>query len=480
LAFLLRRGELVYSTEDLIVVTQQRPELGEDARSSSNGHELENSKGDVTPTRRVVEDLFGSPDGRRFAVRYWDGTTEDAAGNAVFTLVVKRPGAFRRMLLPPSELSIVEAYLFGDIDIEGDIEGAADLGDVAARRVSSAGAASHLLRDVLSLPTDNARVGATRAHVARKMFRFGREHTEHRDQEAVRFHYDVGNEFYALWLDRQMVYSCAYFERGTETLDEAQTAKLDLVCRKLRLKAGERFLDIGCGWGALVMHAARHYGVRATGITLSEEQASLARRRIVGNGLSDRVEIVVRDYRSLGNEVFDKIASVGMVEHVGLARLPEYFATAFRVLKPGGLFLNHGIISLEDGQHRAVLEPLWRRLWKRDQFIRRYVFPDGDLVPSSAVITAAEGAGFELRDVESLREHYVATLRQWVKRLEANEEQARSLTSDVTYRVWRLYMAASAYGFRIGRIGIIQSLLAKRDADGRASVPRTRRDLYAD
>jgi cyclopropane-fatty-acyl-phospholipid synthase len=228
------------------------------------------------------------------------------------------------------------------------------------------------------------------------------------------------------------------------------------------------------------MHAARHYGVRATGITLSEEQASLARRRIVGNGLSDRVDIEVRDYRTLDGVAFDKIASVGMVEHVGLARLPEYFTVAYRVLKPGGLFLNHGIVSLEDAKPRGVLDPLWRRLWKRDQFIRRYVFPDGDLVPASAVIANAERVGFELRDVESLREHYIATLRQWVSRLEANSDQARALTSDVTYRVWRLYMAAAAYGFRIGRIGVIQSLLAKRDEAGRASVPRTRADLYAD
>lgn len=434
----------------------------------------------VAAARQVVEDLFGERGKRRFAVRYWDGSVDDASGTPSFTLVVRRAGAFRRMLLPPSELSIVEAYLFGDIDIEGDIERAADLGDVAAKRVGSASAASRLLRHVLVLPKDDAPEDAKAAHVARRMLRFGREHSEQRDAHAVRFHYDVGNDFYALWLDRQMVYSCAYFERGVETLDEAQTAKLDLVCRKLRLKAGERFLDIGCGWGALVMHAARHYGVRATGITLSEEQASLARRRIVGNGLSDRVDIEVRDYRTLDGVSFDKIASVGMVEHVGLARLPEYFAVAFRVLEPGGLFLNHGIISLEDTQRRRLLDPVWRRLWKRDQFIRRYVFPDGDLVPSSAVISAAEGAGFELRDVESLREHYIATLRQWVSRLEANADQARALTSDVTYRVWRLYMAASAYGFRIGRIGVIQSLLAKRDEKGCASVPRTRADLYAD
>lgn len=461
------------------MVTQQRPEVGGDTGSPSEERRLTNSNS-VEAARRVIDDLFGPAADRRFGVRYWDGSTDGEVSDPAFTLAVRRPGALRRMLLPPSELSIVEAYLFGDVEIEGDIESAADLGDIAAKRVGSAGAASRLLKHVLALPNDEPPPDAQRAHVARRMFRFGREHSEQRDQQAVRFHYDVGNEFYALWLDRQMVYSCGYFERGTETLDEAQTAKLDLVCRKLRLKPGERLLDIGCGWGALVMHAARRYGVRATGITLSEEQASLARRRVVGNGLSDRVEIEVRDYRTLGDETFDKISSVGMVEHVGLARLPEYFGVAFRVLKPGGLFLNHGIVSLEDSQHRGVLDPLWRRLWKRDQFIRRYVFPDGDLVPSSAVIAGAEGAGFELRDLESLREHYVATLRQWVRRLEAHEQEARALTSDVTYRVWRLYMAASAYGFRVGRIGVIQSLLAKRDADGRASVPRTRADLYAD
>ena len=461
------------------MATQQRSELPKANQSSNEGRQLANSNGVVEAARRVVEDLFGPAEDRRFGVRYWDGSTDPAPDNPPFTLVVRRPGALRRMLVPPSELSIVEAYLLDDVDLEGDIESAADVGDVAAKRVSSRSALSRLLRDVLALPKDEPPPDAQRAHVARRMFRFGREHSEHRDQEAVRFHYDVGNDFYALWLDRQMVYSCGYFEHGNETLDEAQTAKLDLVCRKLRLKPGERLLDIGCGWGALVMHAARHYGVRATGITLSEEQASLARRRVMGNGLSDRVDIEVRDYRTLGDETFEKISSVGMVEHVGLARLPEYFGVAFRVLKPGGLFLNHGIVSLEDAQHRGVLEPLWRRLWKRDQFIRRYVFPDGDLVPSSAVIRSAEGAGFELRDVESLREHYVSTLRQWVTNLENNEQQARALTSDVTYRVWRLYMAASAYGFRIGRIGVIQSLLAKRDANGRASVPRTRVDLYA-
>jgi cyclopropane-fatty-acyl-phospholipid synthase len=433
----------------------------------------------VRAAQQVVEDLFGPASSRAFGVRYWDGTAEGGE-SAPFTLAIRRPGALRRMLLPPSELSIVEAYLFGDVDIEGDIESAATLGDVAACRVTSAAAAARLLRHTLALDSDAPTADMQDARVARRLFRFGRMHSQQRDARAVRFHYDVGNEFYALWLDAQMVYSCAYFESGCESLDAAQTAKLDYVCRKLRLEAGERVLDIGCGWGALVIHAARQYGVRAIGITLSEQQASLARERVAAAGLSDVVTIEVRDYRTLaGDELFDKIASIGMVEHVGIERLGEYFDVAYRALKPGGLFLNHGIVSMEDARPRGVLDPVWRRVWKRDQFIRRYVFPDGDLVPASAVIAAAEGKGFELRDVESLREHYVTTLRHWVRRLEAHEAEARAMTGDVTYRVWRLYMSAAAHGFRIGRISVIQSLLAKHDDDGRVALPRSRADLYA-
>jgi cyclopropane-fatty-acyl-phospholipid synthase len=432
----------------------------------------------VLAAQRVVEDLFGPVSSRAFGVRYWDGTAEGPE-SAPFTLAIRRPGALRRMLLPPSELSIVEAYLFGDVDIEGDIESAATLGDVAARRVTSGAAAARLLRHTLALDADAPTADMQNARVARRLFRFGRMHSEQRDARAVRFHYDVGNDFYALWLDPQMVYSCAYFKDGVESLDAAQTAKLDYVCRKLRLTPGERLLDIGCGWGALVIHAARCYGVRAVGITLSEQQASLARERVAAAGLSDAVGIEIRDYRTLaGDESFDKIASIGMVEHVGIERLSEYFDVTYRALKPGGLFLNHGIVSVEDAKPRGVLDLLWRRLWKRDQFIRRYVFPDGDLVPASAVIAAAEGRGFELRDVESLREHYLTTLRHWVRRLEACEADARRTTGDVTYRVWRLYMSAAAHGFRIGRISVIQSLLAKRDADGRVPLPRSRADLY--
>jgi cyclopropane-fatty-acyl-phospholipid synthase len=244
------------------------------------------------------------------------------------------------------------------------------------------------------------------------------------------------------------------------------------------LRRGERLLDIGCGWGALVVHAAKCYGVTATGITLSERQAAFARERVAREGLGGRVTIDIRDYRTL-SETFDKIASVGMVEHVGLAKLNDYFAAAYRSLAPGGLFLNHGIISLADARPRPLLDPVWRRLWQRDQFIRRYVFPDGDLVPASAVIASAESQGFEMRDVESLREHYATTLRHWVRRLEHHADDARRIAGDVTYRVWRLYMAASAHGFQIARIGVIQTLLAKPTAQGESHVPRSRADLYA-
>ncbi len=301
----------------------------------------------VPAAQRVVDDLFGPVSNRSFGVRYWDGTGEWPAEMPRFSLDIRRPSALRRMLVPPSELSIVEAYLYGDIDIDGDIEAAATLGDIAVARIGSVGGAVQLLRDALALPPDDdGRSGETvGAHVARRLLRFGREHSSRRDAAAVRFHYDVGNEFYALWLDRRMVYSCGYFEHGDERLDDAQVAKLDLVCRKLRLTRGERLLDLGCGWGALVIHAAKHYGAQAMGITLSERQAAWARERVAREGLADRVTISVRDYRTLNApEQFDKIASVGMVEHVGLKRLPEYFDAAYRVLAPGGLFLNHGIV----------------------------------------------------------------------------------------------------------------------------------------
>ena len=384
------------------------------------------------------------------------------------------------MLMRPSELALAESYIFGAVDVEGDLEAAAGLGDIAAARLRSPRALLRLARHILALPHDDDAAddsGASGRLPAQRLS--GRRHSTRRDREAVRFHYNVGNAFYSLWLDARMVYSCAYFERGSEDLDRAQESKLDLICRKLRLSPGERLLDIGCGWGGLIMHAAKRYGVFALGITLSDAQAELARSRIAAAGLGDRCRVELRDYRALGEEPpFDKISSVGMVEHVGDARLDEYFACAHAALRPGGLFLNHGIVSIDASRPEPLKARVAARVWHRGEFIDRYVFPDGELLPAGRVVASAERSGFELRDVESLREHYVTTLRHWVRRLEAKRDEAIALVGDATYRVWRLYMSASAYGFRMGRIGIIQSLLAKPHRDGRVEIPRTRADIY--
>ena len=380
------------------------------------------------------------------------------------------------MLLPPSELSLGESYLRDDFDVEGDLGAAVHLGDVLADRLRSPVKLARVLSQLRDLPADDL-APSTAGHKSRLT---GRRHSRQRDAAAVRFHYDAGNEFYALWLDRRMVYSCAYFETGAEDLDTAQEAKLEHICRKLRLKQGERLLDIGCGWGGLIHYAAERYGVHATGITLNKPQAMLARARLADAGLSQRGRVEVRDYRDLPRgTVFDKVVSVGMFEHVGRPQLPEYFATAYRLTKPGGLFLNHGIVDLSSIRTGAAARWASRLLWRQGAFIQRYVFPDGELLAQGESILLAERAGWETRDIESLREHYVLTLRHWVKRLEARKDQATALVGDPTYRVWRLYMAASERGFAAGRIGITQALYSKPDARGASGLPLTRADLYA-
>ena len=430
--------------------------------------------------RAVLTAIFGDSGQRPFNVRFWDGTVDRGANpNPPFTLVLNRPAALRRMLLPPNELSIVESFISGDVDIDGSVEAASNLGEAIGERLRSPIAIARLVRLVTELPgqaEDDLADARFPAH-ARKL---GPRHTPVRDAAAIQFHYDVGNSFYKLWLDPAMVYSCAYFRSPNDALDVAQEAKLDLICRKLRLKPGERLLDIGSGWGALIMHAAKHYGVDATGITLSENQAVFARERIEQAGLGDRCRVAIRDYRTLtASDGYDKISSVGMVEHVGLTHLPVYFESAYRALKPGGLFMNHGIISLGEARPRSVRERIFRKFWRADAFIDKYVFPDGKLTATHSVISAAEGAGFEVRDVESLREHYAMTLRHWVRSLEEKRDEAIALVGDRTYRVWRLYMAASANAFAKANINIIQTLLAKPDERGHSNIPLTRDDLYA-
>lgn len=420
----------------------------------------------VQTTLSLLQDLFGSSQVPPFAVRLWEGTTwkstPESGEQTHFTLVLQHPGALRKMFLPPSELNLGEAYIYNDFDIEGDIEAAFTLGDQVMDEHWGKMAQVRYGKRLLSLPkTGQSRPGDSLAKLR------GARHSKERDQQAISYHYNRSNDFYALWLDKRMVYSCAYFATPDDDLDTAQERKLEYICRKLRLQPGERLLDIGCGWGGLVIYAAQHYGVEALGITLSQPQAAWAQERIRQAGLTDRCRVEVRDYRDVHEEhSFAKIVSVGMFEHVGEALLSTYFQQAWHLLQPGGVFLNHGIASI--ATQPAQREPT---------FNQRYVFPDGELVPISNTLRAAEMSGFEVRDVESLREHYALTLRHWVARLEAHAEEARHYTSEITYRIWRLYMAASIYSFLTGRANIYQTLLAKPD-HGRSRLPLTRTDWY--
>ena len=405
-------------------------------------------------------------------LRLWDGTCVRAGAasgrDSPFTLVFRTPEAVWSAVLGRDPLALADAYFRGELEIEGDFFAALSIKD-------------HL--DVLQMPRGEKLLAAFTA-LRLRMLNAAARHTEDllapvsaprikahskaENRDAIHFHYDVSNEFYALWLDRAMVYSCAYFENPEVDLDAAQQAKLEHICRKLTLQPGERFLDIGCGWGALVIHAAKTYGVRAHGVTLSPQQLIVARERIAQAGLADRVSVELLDYRDLpGQSQYDKIASVGMFEHVGLKNLPVYFATVHRLLKPHGLFLNHGITHDSEGWEPSI----------STEFINRYVFPDGQLDTISNIQRVMEHEKFEIFDVEGLRPHYALTLRHWVARLESQRSRALQYVNEPTYRVWRLYMAACALQFESGEIGIYQVLASKR-APGVPDLPLTRRHLY--
>lgn len=431
----------------------------------------------VQATRAILFELFGSPSNRSFTIRLWNGASEGPDGpNPPFTLVIRRPGALRRMLLPPSELSLGEGYLRGDIEVEGSFEAAASLAPQITGRLASPRVVLRLVRLLRTLPVDD--VPVVMFPHPRNQNLAGKQHSKERDAVAVRSHYNVGNDFYALWLDRRMVYSCGYFRHEDDDIDTAQEAKLDLICRKLRLRAGETLLDIGCGWGALIQYAAERYGVFATGITLSEPQAEAARSRLAAAGLSGRCHVEVRDYRDMAGRTYDKVVSVGMYEHVGRANMPTYFKRALDLTAPGGLFLNHGIVT-GPVQYSGLAQWAMNRVWREGSFTQKYVFPDGDVLRPGEMVEHAEQAGFETRDVENLREHYVLTLRHWVRRLEAGHDEAVAIVGEETYRVWRLYMSAYAMAFATGRVGIVQTLLSRTGRDGVCRLPLTRADLYA-
>jgi cyclopropane-fatty-acyl-phospholipid synthase len=384
-----------------------------------------------------------------------------------FTLCLRNTGVVRALLLGRDPLRFVDAYFRGDIDIDGDLFSVLALKDyVRSLKLSVADRLALLMR---LLGTASPGVRQTEANAPLPAHANDvKSHSKAENREAISFHYDLSNDFYALWLGESMVYSCAYFESADASLEQAQNAKLDHICRKLQLVPGEQLLDIGCGWGALIMHAAQHYGVQAHGITLSQRQFDLARERISAAGLQDRVTVELQDYRDTpGAERFDKIASIGMFEHVGLKNLPLYFDTVQRLLKPQGLFLNHGITHEEEGWGDAV----------SSRFINRYVFPDGQLDTISNIQCAMEHARFEIVDVEGLRPHYAKTLRHWVQRLEQQHERALEFVNEATFRIWRLYMAGCAMEFETGEIGIYQILATRRGRDS-AALALTRRHMY--
>ncbi|WP_406114935.1 class I SAM-dependent methyltransferase [Streptomyces sp. NBC_01014] len=419
----------------------------------------------------LAEELLGAPLPVR--IRAWDGSESGPPGTPV--LVIRHRRALRRLLWKPGELGLARAWVAGEIDVDGDLYAALGLlagliwerdDEADTKKVRhplldpKLRAAARGLLDIGGLlpppppPPEEIRN------------RRGTIHTKRRDKQAISHHYDVGNDFYELVLGPSMVYSCAYWDEDS-TLETAQRDKLDLVCRKLALKEGMRLLDVGCGWGSMAIHAAREYGVQVTGVTLSREQAAYARKRIAEEGLTDRIEIRVQDYRDVRDGPYDAISSIGMAEHVGSVRYREYADDVFALLKPGGRLLNHQIARRPEADESA---------YEIDEFIDAYVFPDGELAPLGRTVSILEEAGFEARDVETLREHYALTLREWVARLEANWQEAVRLTSPGRARVWRLYMAASALAFEHNRIGVNQVLAVKTPESGASGLPRRARD----
>ncbi|OLZ67733.1 SAM-dependent methyltransferase [Streptomyces sp. IMTB 2501] len=418
--------------------------------------------------RSLAEQVLGAPLPVR--LRAWDGS--QAGPPDAPALVVRNRRALRRMLFKPGELGLVRAWVSGDLEVEGDLYPAlqALAGVVWERGDDARGLVESLrdpvvraaVRELLKLAGPPIPPAPPREEVRRPRRRL---HTRHTDRQAISHHYDVGNDFYEIVLGPSMVYSCAYWEDGG-TLEGAQRDKLELISAKLGLMSGQRLLDVGCGWGSMAIHAAREHGVSVVGVTLSQEQAAYARKRVADEGLTDLVEIRVQDYRDVRDGPFDAISSIGMAEHVGAERYLEYARQLYGLLKPGGRLLNHQIGRRPQRDETA---------YQVDSFIDAYVFPDGELAPIGTTVTQLERAGFEVRDVEALREHYARTLRQWVANLEADWDRAVRLAGPGRARVWRLYMAACALAFESNRIGVNQVLAVRTPEPGASGLPlRTR------
>ena len=374
----------------------------------------------------------------------WNGREFNLSGHPTVTIHVPNPSALR-YFVPPDLLKLGEAFVEGHIRVEGPVH---ELFRVAERLASSAAATT------------------------RSRFHRFTHHSHQRDRKAVEYHYDVSNDFFSLFLDRNMVYSCAYYRSERDSLETAQEQKLDHILNKLMLKPGERFLDIGCGWGALILRAAAKYGAIATGITLSKNQFEHVGERIEAEGLKGVCRVQLGDYRDRPEIAsFDKIASVGMFEHVGLKNLPMYFRKIRSLLAEDGLVLNHGITTSDVDSHEHGSGA--------GEFIDRYVFPDGELPHISLALKEMSAAGLEVTDAESLRRHYALTCREWADRLEANRDRAIAIVGERRFRIWEIYLAGCAHAFSHGWINIYQILACKAQSAPASPLPLTREYVYA-
>lgn len=411
---------------------------------------------------RIVQAVMGPL--RGVQITGWDGSSVGEPDAAV-GITINSPRALRRLLWSPNELGLGRAYVAGEVELSGSIFDFLALRDQIGR-IDSQDMVDLASVRWLELVGPARRLGALglppQPPPEEARLR-GRQHTKRRDAAAISHHYDIGNDFYRLLLGPTMTYSCGYFPEPTTTLDQAQEGKYELICRKLGLRPGMRLLDVGCGWGGMLRHAATHHGVTAVGVTISAEQAGFARQRIAAAGLSDRVEVRLQDYRDIDDGPYDAISSIGMFEHVGLQQLTVYLRGLRELLRPGGRLLNHAI-SRPAGE--TGLDP--------DSFVARYVFPDGHLHEVGRVISALQDQGLECRDVESLREHYARTLRHWITNLERNWDRAVAVAGEPRARIWRLYLAGAALGFEANRINIHQVLVTRTTTTGHSGMPATR------
>ena len=440
---------------------RSRPPLGTaDVCRCIGGRDDEAAEGEQTPRKELavtLESFITSWLGSDLPVRIetFDGTVVGPV-DAETTVVVHSPDALVRMVMAPGELGLARAYVAGDISIAGDIFGLMALRDRLPEVKLTPSQVAQLVR-IVGVRNLRRLPPPPEEHRSR-----GRLHTRRRDAAAISHHYDISNDFYRLVLGSSLTYSCAVFADSSDTLEEAQANKYELISRKLGLEPGKRLLDIGCGWGGMVLHGAQHHGVEAVGVTISKPQAELGRKRVAEAGLADRVEIRLQDYRDTTDGPFDAISSIGMFEHVGMRRLEEYYTRVIDLLAPGGRLLNHAISRTDKAR---------RRLYVRPGLSSRYVFPDGQLHEVGTVITALQNGGLEVRHMENLREHYALTLRQWVANLETNWDAAVAEVGEGRARVWRLYMAASAVLFESDEIHVDQVLAVKPIRSGSSGFP---------